>query len=131
MNEEQRGTKLPSVGDYFSATQLRADRWSALRETTESMLVHGVEGRQGSKLFKTAQALFDAGLSRDVYLVLGDQQESTVSWAVRSYLKPLANWIWIGSFVMAFGGLISLTDRRFRVGAAARRRRTPVAVPAE
>ena len=67
MNEEQRGTKLPSVGDYFSATQLRADRWSALRETTESMLVHGVEGRQGSKLFKTAQALFDALAPIELY----------------------------------------------------------------
>ena len=79
----------------------------------------------------TTEAAIDAGLTRDVYLVLGDQQEGTGAWAVRSYLKPLANWIWIGAFVMAFGGLISLTDRRFRVGAAARRRKTPVAVPAE
>ena len=79
----------------------------------------------------TTEAAIDAGLTRDVYLVLGDQQEGTGAWAVRSYLKPLANWIWIGAFVMAFGGMISLTDRRFRVGAAARRRKTPAAVPAE
>ncbi|MFK7942377.1 MAG: cytochrome c-type biogenesis CcmF C-terminal domain-containing protein, partial [Paracoccaceae bacterium] len=50
--------------------------------------------------------------------------------AVRSYYKPLANWIWIGSLIMAFGGIVSLTDRRYRVGAAARRRAAAV-VPAE
>ncbi|MEM9062258.1 MAG: heme lyase CcmF/NrfE family subunit [Pseudomonadota bacterium] len=79
----------------------------------------------------TTEAAIDAGLARDVYLVLGDLQRETGQWAVRSYLKPLANWIWIGSFIMAFGGLISLTDRRFRVGAAARRSPNAVAVPAE
>ncbi|MEM7746227.1 MAG: heme lyase CcmF/NrfE family subunit [Pseudomonadota bacterium] len=76
----------------------------------------------------TTEAAIDPGLLRDVYLVLGDQNAQG-AWAVRSYLKPLANWIWIGSLVMAFGGLISLTDRRFRVGAV--RVRQPAVVPAE
>ncbi len=67
MNVQQHGTKLPSVSDYFSATQLRADRWSALRETAESMLVHGVEGRLGGKLLKTAEALFDALAPIELY----------------------------------------------------------------
>ncbi|NNE88048.1 MAG: aminotransferase class I/II-fold pyridoxal phosphate-dependent enzyme [Silicimonas sp.] len=67
MNVQQTGTKLPSVSDYYSATQLRADRWSALRETAESMLVHGVEGRQGSKLLQTAETLLDALAPIEVY----------------------------------------------------------------
>jgi cytochrome c-type biogenesis protein CcmF len=75
----------------------------------------------------TTEAAIDSGLARDVYLVLGDGNGEG-AWAVRSYLKPLANWIWLGALVMAAGGLVSLTDRRFRVGAAARR---PAAVPAE
>ena len=75
----------------------------------------------------TTEAAIDPGLTRDVYLVLGDRAESG-AWAVRSYYKPLANWIWFGSLIMAFGGLISLTDRRYRVGAA---RRRAAAVPAE
>ncbi|MEM7056507.1 MAG: heme lyase CcmF/NrfE family subunit [Pseudomonadota bacterium] len=75
----------------------------------------------------TSEAAIDPGLTRDVYLVLGDRAASG-AWAVRSYYKPLANWIWIGSLIMAFGGLISLTDRRYRVGAASRR---AAAVPAE
>ena len=76
----------------------------------------------------TSEAAIDPGLARDVYLVLGDQNAEG-AWAVRSYYKPLANWIWLGSLIMAFGGVISLTDRRFRVGAAARRR--SAVVPAE
>ena len=77
----------------------------------------------------TTVAAIDPGLTRDVYLVLGDQNEAG-AWAVRSYYKPLANWIWIGSLIMAFGGLVSLTDRRYRVGAAARRSRAAT-IPAE
>ena len=76
----------------------------------------------------TTEAAIDYGFFRDVYLVLGDQQPGG-GWAVRSYIKPFANWIWIGALVMAAGGIVSLTDRRFRVGAPARRR--AAAMPAE
>jgi cytochrome c-type biogenesis protein CcmF len=76
----------------------------------------------------TTEAAIDSGLTRDLYLVLGDKQARGEAWAVRSYLKPLANWIWLGALVMALGGVVSLTDRRYRVGAAARR---PAPVPAE
>ncbi|MEM1275656.1 MAG: heme lyase CcmF/NrfE family subunit [Pseudomonadota bacterium] len=77
----------------------------------------------------TSEAAINSGLLRDVYLVLGDQQTDGEAWAVRSYWKPLANWIWLGSFIMAFGGLVSLTDRRFRVGAVSKRQAS--VVPAE
>jgi cytochrome c-type biogenesis protein CcmF len=49
---------------------------------------------------------------------------------VRAYWKPLVPWIWIGAVMMAMGGLLSLSDRRWRVGAAAQARRS-AAVPAE
>ncbi len=78
----------------------------------------------------TTEAAIDMGLTRDLYLVLGDKQTTGEAWAVRAYLKPLANWIWLGALVMAIGGLVSLTDRRYRVGAAARRAR-PATVAAE
>ena len=52
--------KLPSIRDYYSATQLRADRWSALREAAEGLHRHGGEGRQGKKLRQTVEHLFEA-----------------------------------------------------------------------
>jgi len=64
----------------------------------------------------------DIGFTRDVYLVIGDEQANG-GWAVRSYVKPFANWIWAGSIIMALGGVMSLTDRRYRVAAGAKRRR--------
>jgi cytochrome c-type biogenesis protein CcmF len=77
----------------------------------------------------TTEAGIDAGFTRDLYVVLGDRQEGG-GWAVRTYVKPFAAWIWLGAIVMAAGGLMSLSDRRYRVGAAARRA-APGAVAAE
>jgi cytochrome c-type biogenesis protein CcmF len=68
----------------------------------------------------TTEAAIDYGFWRDVYLVLGDPQEGG-GFAVRSYIKPFANWLWAGCIIMALGGVISLTDRRYRVAAGARR----------
>ena len=68
----------------------------------------------------TTEAAIDTRLTRDVYVTLGDRQADG-SWAVRSYLKPFAIWIWGGAMIMAFGGALSLSDRRYRVGAVARR----------
>ncbi|TBN41888.1 heme lyase CcmF/NrfE family subunit [Paracoccus subflavus] len=68
----------------------------------------------------TTEAAIDNGFLRDVYLVIGDAQADG-GWAVRTYIKPFANWIWAGSLLMAIGGIISLTDRRYRVAAGARR----------
>jgi len=69
----------------------------------------------------TTEAAIDTGLTRDVYLVIGDAQDDG-GYAVRAYVKPFAIWIWGGALVMAFGGLLSLTDRRYRLAAGARRK---------
>ncbi len=68
----------------------------------------------------TTEAAIDNGIFRDIYLVIGDAQADG-GWAVRTYVKPFANWIWAGSLLMALGGIVSLSDRRYRVAAGARR----------
>ena len=75
----------------------------------------------------TTEAAIDYRFLRDVYVVIGDRQADG-GWVVRTYIKPLANWIWGGCLLMALGGALSLSDRRFRVAAGARRARAqPVA----
>ena len=64
----------------------------------------------------TTEAAIDYRISRDLYVVLGDKQ-SDKAWTVRTYLKPFTNWIWGGCALMAFGGFLSLTDRRLRIAA--------------
>lgn len=60
MNIATPEANLPSISDYYSATQLRADRWSTLRETAESLSRHGHEKRQGAKLVAEAETLLAA-----------------------------------------------------------------------
>ncbi|MGY6410586.1 MAG: heme lyase CcmF/NrfE family subunit [Alkalilacustris sp.] len=79
----------------------------------------------------TNEAGIHYGLFRDLYLVLGESQDRG-GWAVRSYIKPFASWMWAGAALMALGGLLSLSDRRYRVAAGARSRSAGSnAVPAE
>ncbi|RFP89205.1 heme lyase CcmF/NrfE family subunit [Rhodobacteraceae bacterium 63075] len=79
----------------------------------------------------TTEAAIDSGFLRDIYVVVGDAQEGG-GWAVRTYFKPLANWIWGGAILMALGGALSLSDRRYRVGVGARKTdRMSGGVPAE
>jgi cytochrome c-type biogenesis protein CcmF len=65
----------------------------------------------------------------DVYVVMGDQSGDGGR-VVRAYFNPLVSLIWIGALIMFLGGALSLTDRRYRVGAPKRKTQTSE-VPAE
>jgi cytochrome c-type biogenesis protein CcmF len=54
----------------------------------------------------TTEAGINNGFTRDVYVTLGDPQDGG-GWAVRTWIKPFANWIWGGTIIMALGGLSS------------------------
>jgi cytochrome c-type biogenesis protein CcmF len=69
-------------------------------------------------------------LISNIYVTLGEPDGSG-RWVVRLYYHPLAPWLWLGGLTMALGGFISLSDRRFRVGAPQRARGTLNPAPAE
>ena len=58
----------------------------------------------------------------DLYAVIGDPTGED-GWVTRFYFEPLIPWMWFATFVMCVGGLISLSDRRYRIGAPSRRNR--------
>ncbi|RZO22060.1 MAG: heme lyase CcmF/NrfE family subunit [Candidatus Thioglobus sp.] len=60
------------------------------------------------------EASIDAGVTRDLYVALGEPLEDGKSWAVRLYYKPYIRWIWFGGLIMVIGGLLSATDKRYR-----------------
>ena len=64
----------------------------------------------------------DARLHRDLYVALGealDPQNPYGDWSLRLYYKPAIRLVWLGGVLMFFGGLIALSDRRYRLGARA------------
>ena len=66
------------------------------------------------------EAAIDAGVFRDIYVALGEPLSDN-AWSLRLYYKPFVRWIWIGGLIMAIGGLLAASDRRYRLRA---RRRT-------
>ncbi|SHL65672.1 heme lyase CcmF/NrfE family subunit [Roseibium suaedae] len=76
----------------------------------------------------TEAAILTLGVSQ-LYLSLGESRgDGAVD--VRVYYKPLITLIWIGCVIMAFGGLVSIADRRLRVGAPKPARKSKAAAPA-
>ena len=59
------------------------------------------------------EAAIAPGLTGDLYVSMGEEVEGG-AWIVRVYVKPFIDWIWGGCLVMAFGGFLAVTDRRYR-----------------
>ena len=94
-----------------------------------------VEGRAPERVITAERRFFPAGGQTttevgldfrgldDVYAVMGDRaatDDGERAWIVRIYYNPWARLIFLGPALMALGGLISLLDRRLRVGAGSR-----------
>ncbi len=77
----------------------------------------------------TSETAIRTGIGADLYIALGDPDPQG-RWTVRAYWKPLVSWIWGGALLMALGGMVSLTDRRWRIGVAVKARATGAAAVA-
>jgi len=61
------------------------------------------------------EAAIDPGLTRDLYVSLGEPLDNTGNaWAIRIYHKPFIRFIWIGALFMMAGGFLAASDRRYR-----------------
>ncbi len=59
------------------------------------------------------EAGIDAGWGRDLFVAMGEPLGDG-AWSLRLQYKPLVRFIWLGALVMAIGGLIAASDRRYR-----------------
>ena len=66
------------------------------------------------------ETAIDTGLFRDLYISLGEPV-SDGAWSVRVYFKPFVSWIWGGALLMAMGGGLALSDRRYALAARKQR----------
>jgi cytochrome c-type biogenesis protein CcmF len=96
-------------------------------DRTERFLMRPEKRFFPSQRMTTTEAAIHTNIMRDLYAVLGDVVADQNAAVIRVHINPMAPWIWIGAVVMALGGMVSLSDRRHRVGAPARRRTGTVA----
>jgi len=67
-----------------------------------------------SSTMPMTEAAINVGLTRDIYVSLGEELTDK-SWAVRVYYKPFVDWIWGGCLLMALGGVLAISDKRYRI----------------
>ena len=73
------------------------------------------------------EAGIDAGLTRDLFIALGEPLDNGRAWSVRIQTKPYIRWIWLGTIFMGLGGILAAADRRYRrVAEKAAKARAPV-----
>jgi len=75
------------------------------------------------------EAAINTGLVRDLYVSLGEAVGNG-AWAVRIYYKPFVDWIWGGCLIMALGGILAISDRRYRLAFRKTQEMEPSAVKA-
>jgi cytochrome c-type biogenesis protein CcmF len=67
------------------------------------------------------ETAIDTGLFRDLYLSLGEPVGNSGAWTVRVHYKPFVDWIWGGALLMAIGGGLAVSDRRYALAARKQR----------
>jgi cytochrome c-type biogenesis protein CcmF len=79
-------------------------------------VLHPEKRVYNSSTMPMTEAAIDTSLTRDVYVSLGEPLDPEGSaWSVRVYFKPFVVWVWGGCLVMALGGALAATDRRYRL----------------
>jgi len=114
-----------TVGGYqirlMGVGPAQGPNYQAMRGTFELMrngkvqeLMYPEKRNYDSSTMPMTEAAIDAGLTRDIYVSLGEPLEGN-AWAVRVYYKPFVDWIWGGCLLMALGGLFAVLDKRYRL----------------
>jgi cytochrome c-type biogenesis protein CcmF len=82
-------------------------------------VLHPEKRKYFSSAMPMTEAAIDSGLFRDLYVSLGESIEGDKpQWSVRVFYKPFVSWLWYGAILMVLGGLLAVSDRRYRKSAA-------------
>jgi cytochrome c-type biogenesis protein CcmF len=105
---------------FVKAADVRGPNYDAVQAT--------VEVTRGGKLITTlepqkrhfwvqqtdnSQAAISVNWARDLFVAMGNPLGSG-AWSMRIQYKPLVRYIWLGAIIMAVGGIVAATDRRYR-----------------
>lgn len=101
----------PLPGPNYSSTQGNVTVYKDGKQISQLFPEKRVYNASGMPM---TEAAVDMGLFRDLYVALGEPLEGG-AWIVRVYHKPFVNWIWLGCILMALGGVLAASDRRYRL----------------
>ncbi|OIP10895.1 MAG: c-type cytochrome biogenesis protein CcmF [Betaproteobacteria bacterium CG2_30_68_42] len=121
---------------YLGAQEIRGPNYVASRGTLEVT-------RGGSRIatlnpekraytvsrMPMTEAAIDTGFTRDLYVSMGEPVGGD-AWVVQIRVKPFVDWIWVGCLIMALGGGLAASDRRYRLARRAAREPASAAAPA-
>jgi cytochrome c-type biogenesis protein CcmF len=107
--------RMENIGEYTGPNYLglRSD-FTVTRGDKLVAKMHAEKRLYTATGMPMTEAGIDAGLTRDLYVSIGESLGDN-SFAVRVQVKPFVDWIWGGALLMALGGLLAATDRRYRV----------------
>ena len=97
-------------GPNYEATDAVFQIWRGGKSITQ---LHTQKRVYGVRDMPMTEAGIGPGLTRDLYVSLGEPLGDG-AWSVRLYYKPLVRWLWLGALFMACGGMLAVTDRRYR-----------------
>ena len=101
----------PTQGPNYQATR---GSFELLRHGKVEEVLYPEKRNYDSSTMPMTEAAIDSGLTRDIYVSLGEPLEGN-AWAVRVYYKPFVDWIWGGCLLMALGGIFAVLDKRYRL----------------
>ncbi|HEY5932614.1 MAG TPA: cytochrome c-type biogenesis CcmF C-terminal domain-containing protein, partial [Nitrospira sp.] len=99
------------VGPNYTAAR---GAFQVSRDGREAAILYPEKRRYPVQNQVMTEAAIDPGLLRDLYVSLGEPLEGG-AWSVRLYHKPFIDWIWGGCLIMALGGALAISDRRYRL----------------
>ena len=97
------------------------------RAGREVVTLHPEKRSYRAQQMPLTQAAIDVGPTRDLFVALGEPA-GDAAWTMRLHVKPYMAWIWAGCLLMALGGLLAATDRRYRLSRATRTAPMPAAL---
>jgi cytochrome c-type biogenesis protein CcmF len=101
-------------GPNYVAAQGRV---SVSKDGKPVAVLHPEKRQYNASGMPMTEAAIEPGLLRDLYVSLGEAIPDSEAWAVRVYIKPYVDWIWGGCLLMALGGIMAISDRRYRIHA--------------
>jgi cytochrome c-type biogenesis protein CcmF len=101
----------PATGANYSANQ---GHFTVTKNQELIAELHPQKRIYNASGMPMTEAGIDAGITRDLFVALGEPLGDDGAWALRIYYKPFVRWIWIGGLFMAFGGFLAVFDKRYR-----------------